>query len=80
MARLWLGGPDAMAILLVVGGALLGLGIETAQHFWLPWRYSTWIDVVSNTVGTTPGSAVASVVLRLEPDSGGDAEVGVGDP
>ena len=56
-------GVTATALLLVVvGGGLLSLGIETAQHLFLPWRYSTWVDVVSNTAGTALGAGAAWLV------------------
>ena len=32
------------------------------QHFFLPWRYSTWIDIVSNTVGGLAGTGVARLM------------------
>ncbi len=38
-------------LIVVLTCATLSFGIETMQHFFLPWRYSTWIDIVSNTVG-----------------------------
>ena len=50
-------GAGAGAYLIVVlACATLSFGIETMQHFFLPWRYSTWIDIVSNTVGGLAGT------------------------
>jgi VanZ family protein len=49
--------------------ALLSFGIETAQHFLLPWRYSTWIDIVSNTLGGLAGIGVARLMMLPEPSA-----------
>jgi VanZ family protein len=46
------------AVAVVIGtAALLSLGIETLQHF-VPWRYSSWIDVISNSAGAAIGALV----------------------
>ena len=56
-------GAGAGAYLIVVlACATLSFGIETMQHFFLPWRYSTWIDIVSNTVGGLAGTGVARLM------------------
>jgi VanZ family protein len=56
-------GAGAGAYLIVVlACATLSFGIETVQHFFLPWRYSTWIDIVSNTVGGLAGTGVARLM------------------
>jgi hypothetical protein len=78
MARLVLGGGTAAAVLTVAGCALFGLGIETAQHFLMPWRYSTWIDVVSNTAGGWIGTGLAGIVLLLDGGRRQDIDLGVG--
>jgi glycopeptide antibiotics resistance protein len=49
-------------LIVVLTCATLSFGIETMQHFFLPWRYSTWIDIVSNTVGGLAGSGVARLM------------------
>ena len=51
-------GPGAY-LMVVLGCGLLSFGIESAQHFLLPWRYSTWIDIVSNTTGGLAGTGLA---------------------
>ena len=53
--------------MVVVACALLSFGIETAQHFFLPWRYSTWIDIVSNTLGGLAGTGVARLMTQPAP-------------
>jgi VanZ family protein len=61
----WAGGASGTTIVLVVAaGVGLSLAIETVQHFWLPWRYSSSIDVVNNTVGAALGAATAGVRRR----------------
>ena len=60
------------------GCALFSLGIETAQHVLLPWRFSTWIDVVSNTAGAGVGGGLAGVVMFLDSGAGEDVDLGVG--
>jgi len=56
-------GAGAGAYLIVVlACATLSFGIETMQHFFLPWRYSTWVDIVSNTVGGLAGSGAARLM------------------
>jgi len=54
-------GPGTYLIVVTVC-ALLSFGIESAQHFFLPWRYSTWIDVVSNTTGGLAGVGIARLL------------------
>ena len=49
-------------LIVVLTCATLSFGIETMQHFFLPWRYSTWIDIVSNTVGGLAGTGVARLM------------------
>jgi glycopeptide antibiotics resistance protein len=49
-------------LIVVVACAVFSFGIETVQHFFLPWRYSTWIDIVSNTVGGLAGTGVARLM------------------
>jgi VanZ family protein len=49
-------------LIVVLACATLSFGIETMQHFFLPWRYSTWIDIVSNTVGGLAGTGVARLM------------------
>lgn len=56
------GASAAALTLIVVSGAVTSLGIETAQHLFMPWRYSSWIDVVSNTAGTALGGGAAWLV------------------
>ena len=51
-------GPGAY-LMVVLGCGLLSFGIESAQHLFLPWRYSTWIDIVSNTTGGLAGTGLA---------------------
>jgi len=53
--------------LVVLACAFLSFGIETVQHFFLPWRYSTWIDIVSNTLGGLAGTGVARLMMPPEP-------------
>ena len=53
--------------LVVLACAVLSFGIETAQHFFLPSRYSTWIDIVSNTLGGLAGTGVARLMTLPEP-------------
>jgi VanZ family protein len=61
-------GAGAGAYLIVVlACATLSFGIETVQHFFLPWRYSTWIDIVSNTVGGLAGTGVARLMTVPTP-------------
>jgi VanZ family protein len=56
-------GVSTTALVVVIAtGGVVSLGIETAQHLFLPWRYSTWVDVVSNTVGTALGGGSAWLV------------------
>jgi VanZ family protein len=43
--------------LVVAGAALFALGVETAQHF-LPGRYSSLSDVISNMAGAAIGVAL----------------------
>lgn len=57
--------------LVTLACALLSLGVETVQYFFLPWRYSTWIDVVSNTAGGLAGTGIARLLTVPVP---------VGDP
>src|SRR5262245_22613055 len=52
--------------LVALACAVLSFGIETAQHFFLPWRYSTWIDIVSNTLRGLPGTGVARHLTLAE--------------
>jgi len=59
-------GPGAY-VLVVVACAVLSFGIETVQHFFLPWRYSTWIDIVSNTLGGLAGTGVARLMALPAP-------------
>jgi VanZ family protein len=59
-------GPGAY-VLVGLACALLSFGIESAQHFVLPWRYSTWMDIVSNTVGGLAGTGVAQLMTRPAP-------------
>jgi hypothetical protein len=54
-------GPGAY-VLVVMACAVLSFGIETAQYLVLPWRYSTWIDIVSNTLGGLSGIGVARLI------------------
>ena len=54
-------GPGTYLIV-VAACALLSFGIETVQHFFLPWRYSTWIDIVSNTTGGLAGVGIARLL------------------
>jgi len=49
-------------VTLVLACGLLSFGIESVQHFFLPWRYSTWIDIVSNTLGGLAGTGVARLM------------------
>ena len=77
MGRLVLGSGPGAVVLAVAGCALFSLGIETAQHFLLPWRYSTWIDVVSNTAGAGVGTGLAGVVMLLD-SAGVDVDLGIG--
>jgi hypothetical protein len=67
LARLLLGARAGALLGTVAGAALLALGIETLQHVLLPWRYSSWVDVVTNTAGGTLGAALASLVLLANP-------------
>jgi VanZ family protein len=53
--------------LVVLACALLSFGIETVQHFFLPWRYSTWIDIMSNTLGGLAGTGVARLMTVPKP-------------
>jgi hypothetical protein len=53
--------------MVVLACAFLSFGIETVQHFFLPWRSSTWIDIVSNTLGGLAGIGVARLMTRPEP-------------
>jgi VanZ family protein len=53
------GASAAALAVIVVSGSVVSLGIETAQHLFMPWRYSSWIDVVSNTAGTAVGAGTA---------------------
>ena len=55
--------------LVVLACALLSFGIESMQHFFLPWRYSTWIDIVSNTLGGLAGTGVARLMMLPEPEA-----------
>ena len=54
-------------LIVVLTCATLSFGIETMQHFFLPWRYSTWIDIVSNTVGGLAGTGVARLMTVPTP-------------
>jgi glycopeptide antibiotics resistance protein len=78
MGRLVLGSGASAIVLAVAGCALFSLGIETAQHFLMPWRYSTWIDVVSNTTGGWIGTGLAGVILLLDGGVSQDIDLGVG--
>jgi len=49
--------------IVILAGALLSCGIETAQS-WMPSRSSTLIDLLLNTAGTAAGSALALLVRR----------------
>jgi VanZ family protein len=49
-------------VIVVMACALLSFGIETVQHFFLPWRYSSWIDIVSNTTGGLAGAGLARLL------------------
>jgi VanZ family protein len=53
--------------LVVLACALLSFGIESVQHFFLPWRSSTWIDIVSNTLGGLGGTGVARLMMLPGP-------------
>jgi VanZ family protein len=46
-------------VMVVLACGLLSFGIESVQHSFLPWRYSTWIDIVSNTTGGLAGTGLA---------------------
>ena len=50
------------AVIVVLACALFSFGIETMQHFFLTWRYSTWIDIVSNTAGGFAGAGLAQLL------------------
>jgi glycopeptide antibiotics resistance protein len=78
MGRLLLGAGAAAAVFTVVGSALLSVGIETVQHVYLPWRYSSWIDVVANTAGAGLGTGLAGLVLRFDGRAPRDVDLGVG--
>lgn len=54
-------GPGAYAMVVLACG-LLSFGIESAQYFFLSWRYSTWIDIVSNTTGGLAGTGLARLL------------------
>jgi VanZ family protein len=56
------GASTTALVVVVVSGGVVSLGIETAQHVFMPWRYSTWVDVVSNTAGTALGGGAAWLV------------------
>jgi glycopeptide antibiotics resistance protein len=75
LGRLLLGAGGGAFLIVIAAGAALSLGIETAQHFVLTWRYSTWIDVVSNTAGTALGAGPAGVLALMRRRS---LEYGVG--
>ena len=53
--------------LVALACAFLSLGIETVQHFFLPWRSSTWIDIVSNTLGGLAGIGVSRLMTPPGP-------------
>jgi VanZ family protein len=56
-------GVSASALMLIaLGGGVASVGIETAQHLFLPWRYSSWVDVLSNTAGAGLGAGAAWLV------------------
>jgi VanZ family protein len=58
-----------LLLVVVAAAALLSLGIETGQHY-LPWRYSSWIDMVANTAGATLGAVLGwprSLTRRSRP-------------
>jgi VanZ family protein len=54
-------------VMVVLACGLLSFGIESVQHFFLPWRYSTWIDIVSNTTGGLAGTGVAWLLSAPHP-------------
>ena len=67
---LTLGRTGTAAFTLVAAAcALLSVGIETVQHVFLPWRSSTWIDIVSNTVGSLAGSGLARLMMLPTPST-----------
>ena len=61
------GAGTSAYVLVVMACAVLSLGIETAQYLFLPWRHSTWIDVVSNTLGGLSGVGVARLIALPMP-------------
>ncbi|HXH82517.1 MAG TPA: VanZ family protein [Candidatus Tectomicrobia bacterium] len=44
----------------VTAGCAFSLGIEVLQ-FWLPLRFSSWLDVVANTAGAWVGAGIRSL-------------------
>jgi glycopeptide antibiotics resistance protein len=56
------GASTTALMVVIVSGGVVSLGIESAQHLFMPWRYSTWVDVVSNTAGTALGGGAAWLV------------------
>ena len=52
-------------IVLVGGGTLFSLGVETVQWAFLPGRDATFRDVAMNTIGATIGWTIGVTVAQL---------------
>jgi VanZ family protein len=48
-----------------IAGAVFSLSMETVQYF-LPYRYSSVIDVAANTLGAVLGGSVEALMRRRQ--------------
>jgi hypothetical protein len=48
----------------LVFGSIVSLIIELIQHFWIPGRYSSIYDLITNTLGTAIGTMVYFILRK----------------
>lgn len=51
-------------LLVLIFGSIISLVIELIQHFWIPGRYSSIYDLITNTLGTAIGIMVYFILSK----------------